>query len=147
MPEENAVLGELTWVQGMQFVAQGGASGVPVVFDSAAEAGGLGHGLRPMEALLLALGGCTAMDVISILQKKRQDVTGFKINLKGWRAAEHPRRYTEIALEFVVRGHDVSPEAVARSIELSETKYCSVAASLNAKITTTYRVEQEGIPA
>ncbi len=145
MTEGKAVTtGQLTWVDGMRFVAHGSASGVPLVFDAAADHGGLGSGVRPMEALLLALGGCTAMDVISILQKKRQRVTGLQINLKGLRAQEHPRRYTEIELEYVVRGYDVSPEAVARSIELSETKYCSVVASLNAKLTSTYRVQEEG---
>ena len=77
------------------------------------------------------------MDVISVLQKKRQQVTGFCVNVQSVRAEEHPRRFTRIELKFVVRGYDVAPEAVARAIELSQTKYCSVTASLNAEIVTT----------
>jgi len=144
MAEENAVHAQLTWVEGMQFVGRADASGVAVVLDGAAGHGGLGSGLRPMEMVLIGLAGCTAMDVISILQKKRQEVTAFRMNLKGYRAAEHPKRYTRIEIEYLLRGRNLSEEAVARSIELSQTKYCSVSASLNAEITYTYHVEQEG---
>jgi putative redox protein len=85
------------------------------------------------------------MDVISILQKQRQDVTGFDVHVGGTRAADHPRRYTDIAIEFVVRGRNVSPASLARAVELSETKYCSVTASLNPDIrwTTTQRIIEE----
>ena len=96
-----------------------------------------------MEALLISLAGCTGMDVISVLQKKRQRVTGFSVQVQGFRAEEHPRRYERIELEFVVRGWNVSDAAVARAIELSQTKYCGVTASLNCDITYTYRIEPE----
>jgi len=132
-----------TWVHGLQFVSQGKTSNAAIVLDGAPEAGGGGTGLRPMEALLVSLSGCTGMDVISVLQKKRQQVSGLWINVRGLRAEEHPKRFVRIEIEFVVRGRDVSPEAVARAIELSQTKYCSVAASLNAEIVHTYRIEQE----
>lgn len=144
MAEENAIHAQLTWVEGMQFVGRADASGVAVVLDGAAAHGGLGSGIRPMEMVLIGLAGCTAMDVISILQKKRQEVTSFRMNLKGHRATEHPKRYTRIEIEYVLKGRNLSEEAVARSIELSQTKYCSVSASLNAEISYTYRLEQEG---
>lgn len=141
MTADHAVRAHVTWVEGMQFVARGEASGVAVVLDGAAGHGGFGSGPRPMEMLLLGLAGCTGMDVISILQKKRQKVTGFAMHLQGYRAEEHPKRYTRIEIEYVFRGEDLSPEAIARSIELSQTKYCSVSASLNAEIVHTYRIE------
>jgi putative redox protein len=96
-----------------------------------------------MEALLLSLAGCTGMDVISILQKKRQRVTDFRVNVRGERAPEYPRRFVRIELEFVVRGWNISEEAVRRAIELSSTKYCGVTASLNAEVVRSQRIEQE----
>jgi putative redox protein len=97
-----------------------------------------------MELILLGLGGCTGMDVVSILGKQRQSVEGFEINIDADRTDEHPKRYTEIRLEYVIYG-DVDEKAVARAIELSETKYCSVMAMLgeSAKIETTYRIEPD----
>jgi len=136
---------KITWVSGMQFVGEGGASKHGVVMDASAEVGGRGTGVRPMELLLVALGGCTAMDVISILRKMRQKVTGLEINLKGEEATEWPKRYKTIHLEYVVRGRGLDPQAVARSIELSDTKYCSVSASLRpgVQITNSYRIVEE----
>jgi putative redox protein len=98
-----------------------------------------------MQLLLMGLAGCTAMDVISILQKKRQQVTGMEVNVVGDRVDEHPRYYRDIELEFVVRGHKVDPKAVARAIELSETKYCSASENLRgrSKIVTRFRIEDE----
>ncbi len=136
----------LTWIEGLQFVGRAETSGAAIVLDGDPEFGGLGSAVRPTEALLLALQGCMAMDVISVLRKKRQHVTAFYVEAQGTRAEEHPRRYEKIEVEFVVRGWDVSEKAVARAIELSQTKYCSVTASLNAEISTTYRIEQESPP-
>jgi putative redox protein len=101
----------------------------------------------PMELLLVALGSCTGVDVISILRKKRERVTDYHVEVSGVRRAEHPRAYTRIEVKHVVRGHDVSERAVAQAIELSETKYCSVAATLRpaAEIVSSYEiVEDEG---
>ena len=97
-----------------------------------------------MEMVLVALGGCTAMDVISILQKKRQDVTGFEILLHADRAADHPKVFTDITIEFVVTGHGVEQEAAERAVELSENKYCSASAMLSktAKIHTKVTVKE-----
>jgi putative redox protein len=101
----------------------------------------------PMELLLLALGGCTAVDVESILKKKRERVTGYRVEVRGHRREEHPRAFTRIEVRHVVRGHQVSEKAVAAAVELSETKYCSVAATLRpgVELVTTYEiVEEEG---
>jgi putative redox protein len=143
VPEESVYEAEVTWVEGLQFVGHGEVSGTTIVLDGAPEHGGSSRGARPMEALLISLAGCTGMDVISILRKKRQKVTGFWVNARGMRADEHPRRYVRIELEYVVRGRDVSEAAVARSIELSQTKYCAVTGSLNAEMVHTYRIEPE----
>ena len=99
----------------------------------------------PMELLLLALGGCTAVDVVSILRKKRERVTGYRVEVRGERRAEHPRAFTRIEVRHVVRGHGVSERAVAAAVELSETKYCSVAATLRpgVELVTTYVVEED----
>jgi putative redox protein len=101
-------------------------------------------GPRAVELLLIGLAGCTAMDVVSILQKKRQTLSGLKVNVTADRADEHPRVYTRIHLEYVVTGSDVDPRAVERSIELSQTKYCPASAMLGqaAEITTSYRIVQ-----
>ena len=147
MSADHAVSAHVTWVEGMQFVARGEVSGVAVVLDGAAGHGGFGSGPRPMEMLLLGLAGCTGMDVISILQKKRQKVSGFAMHLHGYRADEHPKRYMRIEIEYVFRGENLSPEAIARSIELSQTKYCSVSASLNAEIAYTFRIEDGEVEA
>ena len=99
----------------------------------------------PMEMLLLALGGCTAVDVISILQKKRERVTGYHVEVSGERRDEHPRKYTRLEVRHVVRGHNVSEKAVRQAIELSEEKYCSVAATLRpaAEIISSYEIVEE----
>jgi putative redox protein len=147
MAEDALRKARVTWIEGLQFMGLGEASGATCVLDGAREDGGMVQGLRPMEALLISLGGCTGMDVISILHKKKQRVTGFRINIRGTRAEEHPRRFVHIELEYVVRGWEISEQAVARSIELSQTKYCSVSASLKSEVTYTYRIEQEPVAA
>jgi putative redox protein len=95
----------------------------------------------PMELLLIALGGCTGADVQSILQKKRQRVTRYEIEVRGERRQEHPRIYTSLEVIHHVRGYDIDPKAVAQAIELSETKYCSVSAMLKEAATLTMRFE------
>ena len=99
----------------------------------------------PMELVLIALGGCTGADVMPILEKKRQRVTGYEIEVRGERRSEHPRIYTSIEVVHRVRGKNVDPKAVAHAIELSETKYCSVSAMLSAaaKITTRFEITNE----
>ena len=112
-----------------------------VVFDSDESVGGHNQGFRPLEMLLIGLAGCTAMDVISILKKKKQDVTGFEVAVEGLQAAEHPKYYTDITVVYRVTGRSVDPKAVDRAIELSETKYCGASAMLREKANISHRVE------
>jgi putative redox protein len=117
------------------------SNGYSVPLDTARASGGHDGGISPMELLLTALGGCTGMDVISILRKKRQDVTGLEVEVEGLRADEHPRVYTEIWVKFIVTGHSVDPAAVERAIELSRDKYCGVSATLQRTATLHYSHE------
>lgn len=101
-----------------------------VKLDANADVGGQGKGSQPMELMLISLAGCTAMDVISILRKKRQTVTDFEVHVHGQQATEHPKVFTDIEVEYIVHGKDIDPKAVERAIELSETKYCPAQAML-----------------
>ncbi len=135
---ENTKSGHLVWEgQGLAFQAIGG-SGFQLRFDSPPGP----QGGSPMELVALASAGCTASDVISILQKKQQKVTEFEVNVIGLRATDHPRVFTEIELEYVVTGQSIDPKAVERAIELSLTKYCSVNKMLEStvKINHRYRI-------
>jgi putative redox protein len=111
----------------------------------AAPPGGEGSALTPMEFLLAGLGGCTAMDVIGILRKKRQEVTDYRLEIAGTRAVDHPKAYTHITICHTVTGHNIAEEAVRHAIELSEEKYCPVHAMLSkaATISTTFEVRCE----
>ena len=99
----------------------------------------------PMELLLVALGSCTAVDVISILQKKREAVKDYRVEVRGQRRDDHPRSYSRMEVHHIVRGRNISPKALAQAIELSETKYCSVAATLRptAEILSTFEIIEE----
>ena len=132
--------GTVTWVEGEQFQAVG-PSGHTLVIDSDRERN---TGPGPMELLLLALGGCSGTDVVGILKKKRQQVSGLSIHLSGERGSEPPRVWTQIKIHFRVVGKGVEPRAVEHALELSRTKYCSVAATLahTAHIEWTYSVEE-----
>lgn len=135
---------KITYVKGLQFVGDS-SSGHAVVMDGEPSFGGHNTGPRPMELLLLGAGGCSGMDVISILKKKRQEVTGLEIRVKGKKAEDYPKKFTHITLEFIVKGRDISEEAVKKAIELSMNKYCSVKATLEgaAKIGFSYKIIQE----
>ncbi len=100
-----------------------------------------------MELLLIALGSCTGIDVISILKKKRQRVTDYRIEVSGERRDDYPRSYTRLNVKHIVRGHGLPEAAVARAIELSDQKYCSVAATLrgSAEIVTSYEIVEEDL--
>jgi putative redox protein len=99
----------------------------------------------PLELLLLALGSCTGADVISILNKKREQVTDYRVEIRGERREEHPRSYRRLEVRHIVRGRGVSEAAVARAVELSTEKYCSVAATLRptAEIVSTWEIQEE----
>ncbi len=96
----------------------------------------------PLEMLLVAVAGCTAADVASIMEKKRQDITYYNVEIEGWRAKDHPRKFTRFHLHHIVHGRGVSEKALADAIHLSDTKYCSVAATVRptAEITTSYEI-------
>ncbi|MFQ5777745.1 MAG: OsmC family protein [Terriglobia bacterium] len=134
------VQGKVTWVEGEQFLAVG-PSGHALVLDADRERN---TGSGPMELLLVALGGCTAADVISILRKKRQTVTGLAIQLEGERAPEPPTVWTHLKVHYRITGRALDPRAVEHAIELSRTKYCSVAATLGhtARIEWSHTVEE-----
>ena len=119
-------------------------SGFPLAFD-AADAGTQQSAPSPTEALLGVLAGCTSMDVVSILRKKRQRATSYEIAVTGEKADEHPRVYTRIVIEHRIAG-DVEPEALRRSIELSATRYCPVSAMLSHGVTLEhrYRLRRDG---
>ncbi len=117
------------------------SNGYTIPLDADKAVGGHDGGVAPMELLLTSLAGCTAMDVISILRKKKQQVTGLEVQVKGTRAEKHPKVYTEIWVKFIVTGHNVDPRAVERSIELSRDRYCGAAATLRQTATLHYDYE------
>ncbi len=132
------------WVEGMEFEAATG-SDHRVTMDAGTGDGGKNHGASPMELLLVGMAGCTGMDVVDILRKKRQQVNGLEVRIEGTRAETHPMVYTDIELVYVVRGKDISTKAVEDAIHLSETKYCGAGAMLGktAKINSRYELVQE----
>jgi putative redox protein len=129
-------------VAGRQFTGWN-ARGHGIVMDAPAEFKGEGTGPRPIELVLYALGGCTAMDVVSVLEKKRLDVRSVDLTVTGvQREDEQPHYYERVTVEYVVTGVGISDAAVARAIELSETKYCSVKGMFGpqVEVTTSFRV-------
>ncbi len=141
--EENALSVEVQWIGKSAFAARSGSNHWAVM-DSAHD-GGDGAAPSPMEFLLMGLGGCTGIDVVSILRKMRQDLTDLQITVEGTRAEADPKVYTEIAVTYRVRGRGLEEAKVRRAVELSETQYCSVSAMLGktAKITTRVVLEEE----
>ena len=113
----------VSWLDGRAFVGESG-SGHAVVMDGAPESGGRDIGVRPMEMLLLGLGGCTAFDVVHILEKGREKVTGCVVELEAERAGEDPKVFTKVKLVYRVKGRDLKPAAVERAVALSAEKYC-----------------------
>jgi putative redox protein len=115
---------KITWLNGRAFVGESG-SGHAVIMDGAPEAGGRNIGVRPMEMLLLGLGGCTAFDIVMILEKGREQVTGCEIELEGERATEDPKVFTHVKMTYKLTGKALKPAAVERAVKLSSEKYCS----------------------
>ena len=114
---------KVTWKQGLSFTGTA-ETGFEVPLGAEPEVGGLDDGFRPMQLMAVSLAGCTAMDVISIMRKKQQDVTAFEVRTHAERATEHPKVFTHVTLTYVVSGHHVDEKALVRSIELSANKYC-----------------------
>lgn len=130
----------VTMKQGMSFVGTAD-SGFSVDLGASPAVGGDDDGFRPMELMLISLAGCTAMDVISILRKKRQKVTGFEVRVSADQADEHPKVFTDILVTYIVHGPNVDPAAVERSIELSTTKYCPAQAMLTESVSIRHDYE------
>jgi putative redox protein len=130
---ENA---QVKWTDGMQFVGRAGDA--PAVVMDTPDGG---SGASPMQLVLMGTAGCTAVDVLTILKKKRMHVTGFTINIAGERGENFPKPYTDIHIEYVIYGTDLNPKGIEQAIDLSEKKYCGAMASLNAKVTHSYRME------
>jgi putative redox protein len=142
--ENTMVEAKVTLLDKMQFSGTS-SSGDTLIMDADKASGGQDTGFRPMELLLVGFGGCSGMDVISILRKKRQQVTGFDIHVKGEKTDSYPKIYKEVHIEYVVKGRGVEKEAVERAIKLSLEKYCSVGATLAkaGTITHSYRIVEE----
>ncbi|MED1201908.1 OsmC family protein [Heyndrickxia acidicola] len=121
-------------------------SGHFLKMDASQEDGGQNSGARPTEMLLNALAGCTGIDIISILDKMRLNVSSFSMEVEGERASEHPKRFTDIHIHYVLEG-ELPEEKVHRAITLSKEKYCSVAHSLSAALTMSYEINGKKIKA
>jgi putative redox protein len=135
---------ELVDPRGMAFRARAG-TGYELIMDTSPEHGGASSGFEPLELLALAVGGCTALDAIAILRKKRQIVTGYRLRVATRQVQEHPRVYSHFVVLHIVQGRAIDPRAVARSIELSALKYCPVGAMLasGTQITHQFRIVPE----
>ncbi len=131
----------VTWLKDMIYVAQS-PSGHAVVMDGPPELGGHNLGPRPMEMLLMGLGGCTAIDVVNILRKSRQDLRDCEVQLEAQRADSDPKVFTEIHVHFILSGKNLSAKHVERAIQLSAEKYCSASIMLGqtARITHTFEI-------
>lgn len=132
------------WYDGMSFVAETG-SGHLVAMDGAPEAGGRNLAPRPMEMVLAGTGACTAFDVVLILKRSRQQITGCEARLSADRADVDPKVFTRINFHFVVTGRDLKPETVERAIKLSAEKYCSASIMLGktAEISHTWEIVED----
>lgn len=136
---------KVTYTEGLQFVGQA-SSGHAIVMDADATHGGSNTGLRPTELLLIGLGSCSGMGIVSILKKKKQDVRGLEIIVRGEKDESYPQKFTDITMEFMVSGRNLSEEAVKRAVELSLEKYCAVKATLEGspEMNFSFKILEEG---
>jgi len=130
----------INWVDGVSFVAES-ESGHAVVIDGPLDAGGRNIGMRPMEMVLLGMGGCTAFDVVSILQKARQPISDCRVELTAERADEIPKVFTRIHVHFIVSGKGLKEAQVERAVKLSAEKYCSASIMLGKTAEITHDFE------
>jgi len=134
----------IKWIENACLMGESG-SGHAIVLDGSPEIGGRNLGIRPMEMILIGLGGCTCMDVLSILKKQRQNITDCVIEIAGERAMDDPKVFTEIRLHFIVSGRQLKSSHVQRAVDLSAEKYCSVSAMLGktARIIHDFEIIEE----
>lgn len=140
-----ALHARVTWIKDMQFDGTAD-SGHHLTLDASPDHGGQNAGFRPMELLLIGAAGCTAMDVVALLRKMRQDFTGVEVAVEGHRREEHPKAFTRIHLVYTVRGHNLDRTKVERAIVLSQDKYCSATATMRGTAEVTWElnlVEEE----
>ncbi len=130
----------IKWLKDVMFMGQSG-SGHSVVMDGPPELGGKNMGIRPMEMMLMGLGGCTSFDVMLILKRSRQDVTDCVAQLEAQRAETDPKVFTKIHIHFIVTGNDLKEKMVQRAVELSATKYCSASIMLAHSVEITHDYE------
>ena len=135
---------KVTWINGRAFLGESG-SGHAVVMDGASEAGGRNIGVRPMEMMLLGLGGCTAFDVVMILEKAREKITGCEVALEAERASEDPKVFTAVKFIYTLTGKNLKPAIVERAINLSAEKYCSASKMFEktAKLTHEWHIVED----
>lgn len=137
------------FVDGMTFIGKGDSNHW-VIMDGAQKTGGSDAGTRPMELVLIALGGCTGMDVVSILKKKRVNFNGLEIKISAERAQDYPKIYTDVNIEYIIHGDGINEKDVEHAIKLSQEKYCSVSAILRksgARVNYSYKIESPKIEA
>ncbi len=125
------------WIDGMMMVGES-ASGHAIVMDGPENLGGNNLGVRPMEMLLLGMGGCTTVDVVSTLKKMREVVDDCRVEISAERADEHPKVFTKIHLHFVVSGNNLNEKKIAKAVSLSADKYCSASIMLGKMADVTH---------
>jgi putative redox protein len=130
----------IKWIEDVMFLGESG-SGHSIVMDGAPEAGGRNLGFRPMEMLLLGLGGCSAFDVMMILKRSREEVTDCVVDLEGERAASDPKVFTKVTLRYIVTGRGLDRKKVERAVQLSADKYCSASAMFGKTAELTHTIE------
>ena len=135
---------KIKWMQDVSFKGSS-ESGHEVVLDGPEELGGKGLGMRPMEMMLIGMGGCTSFDLVTILKRSRQQITGCIAEIEAIRADEIPKVFTSIHIHFLIKGIDLQEKAVERAIELSANKYCSASIMLgkSVKITHDFEISEE----
>ena len=133
----------VNWVDGMLMVGKS-HSGHSITMDGPPEIGGDNLGVRPMEMLLLGVAGCTMIDVVTTLKKMRQELTNCETKLSAERADEHPKVFTDIHIQFIVKGQDLDPKKVEKAITLSAEKYCSASIMLGKTASITHDFEIVG---
>jgi putative redox protein len=133
----------VNWIDGMLMVGKS-HSGHSITMDGPPEIGGNNLGVRPMEMLLLGVAGCTMIDVVTTLKKMRQDLTNCETKLSAERADKHPKVFTDIHIQFIVKGQDLDPKKVEKAITLSAEKYCSASIMLGKTASITHDFEIVG---
>ena len=133
----------VNWIDGMLMVGKS-HSGHSITMDGPPEIGGNNLGVRPMEMLLLGVAGCTMIDVVTTLKKMRQDLTNCETKLSAERADEHPKVFTDIHIQFIIKGQDLDPKKVEKAITLSAEKYCSASIMLGKTASITHDFEIVG---